>query len=610
MNRLFVLFMFIVFNKTTINANSGVYDDSLKYNTPISLKKNKENKVVLVEGIPLNEQIRSANTTYVIKSKIFLTGDLLMPPNCTLQFKGGMICGPYVISGQCTKILAEKKKLFETNVTLNGTWNIKEAYAIWYGAVGDGKSDDTKPLQNLLNMKTKCVLDNRSVYCLKSMLWERKRKQKSSCLTLYSNTTLEGNNSTFILGDNFLSKYNSSVLICEENVENIIIRNLTFDGNSEKNFFVAEENEIYRCYFICCNGGKNVKIEKCNFFNCPGRNAIMLSNKSVVEPEASPYASVNEEAIVRNCFFKTGGAYIKGSKFNTTQNDFSFIFSEFSDFKCYNNTFINLDLDCKDSIMETSYENRLTFLVGKMKNSKNHFFSGGIEIHGDRSNIYNNKIIGCKPAMYICAGKINEAKGRRYQEDIWVHNNQLIDCAGGIYLFSINGDHYNINIINNRMSLVTNGVGIGIVGKGNDTYNNFSILHNIIQGSSYLGAESLVGIKTPSGSFIKIMNNTIKNVNTGISMEKSTLENVIVKNNKIRAYNNGILQGDKMLPNNAKIENNSIEISSNKHLLKWAQEKTINYGKSFLLLPFVVVNINLLFFGSLWLWNLNLSQNV
>ena len=105
-----------------------------------------------ISGQPLE------NTIFVIKYDFVLGEDIEIPANSMLEFDGGSLSGAYTITGTNTGINAGLVKIFNTNVTLSGTWNVVEAYPEWFGAKGDGVTDDTNALQSTLNSFFKTVL--------------------------------------------------------------------------------------------------------------------------------------------------------------------------------------------------------------------------------------------------------------------------------------------------------------------------------------------------------------------------------------------------------------------------------------------------------------------
>lgn len=126
---------------TALTTNPNV---PVTYKT-IILKKN------LVNGVnTLTQEMMSAtNTKYVIKYDYVLGEDINVPENCILEFDGGSISGEHTITGQNTGINAGLVKIFNSNITLDGSWNFVEAYPEWFGAAGDGIVDDTSAISNL-----------------------------------------------------------------------------------------------------------------------------------------------------------------------------------------------------------------------------------------------------------------------------------------------------------------------------------------------------------------------------------------------------------------------------------------------------------------------------
>lgn len=94
----------------------------------------------------------NGNTIFIIKYDFILTGNVTIPSNCILQFEGGSINGDYTITGNNTIIKAEAIKIFNTDVTIDGTWRASTAYLEWFGAVGDGVTDDTNAFLALNNI--------------------------------------------------------------------------------------------------------------------------------------------------------------------------------------------------------------------------------------------------------------------------------------------------------------------------------------------------------------------------------------------------------------------------------------------------------------------------
>ena len=133
---------------TALTTNPNV---PVTYKT-IILKKN------LVNGVNTltQEMISTINTKYVVKYDYTLGEDITVPANCILDFDGGSISAGSgenmdTITGTNTGINASLVKIFNTDITLTGTWNITEAYPEWFGAKGDGITDDTIAIKTLIS---------------------------------------------------------------------------------------------------------------------------------------------------------------------------------------------------------------------------------------------------------------------------------------------------------------------------------------------------------------------------------------------------------------------------------------------------------------------------
>ncbi|MDY5335589.1 MAG: hypothetical protein SPG97_02400 [Bacilli bacterium] len=119
---------------TALTTNLNV---PVTYKT-IILKKN------LVNGANTltQEMMSTTNTKYVIKYDYVLGEDITMPENCILEFDGGNISGAYTITGTNTCINASLVKIFNTNVTLTGTFKNGEWNVEWFGTNGNGLNNN------------------------------------------------------------------------------------------------------------------------------------------------------------------------------------------------------------------------------------------------------------------------------------------------------------------------------------------------------------------------------------------------------------------------------------------------------------------------------------
>ena len=324
-----------------------------------------------VNTVFTTSQIIYPSRVYKIVSDIDLSGTTLtLPANCTLDFQGGSFSNGTIV-GSNTKIEAGLNKIFET-IEISGTWNINEVYPEWFGAKGDGVTDDTISLQMALDFpvksyRTVCLLNR--VYLIGTRYGDL-----NVMLFINSNTTILSNTFGTIkvadhLVDSGVEGEHYYTIIGPKNedisyIENVTIKNLIFDHNGSNNLLSiwTSRNNAIRIL-----KGNNIEIINCEFKDNTGLQYIVLGDNTDV--------GIGECKIL-NCDFSNSGASILG---NTENKDHSSIY--------YNGTGI--------LISNCNFINRPFSELPKNPGNC------AIELHGGYNNVSSCKIINYTNSIII-----------------------------------------------------------------------------------------------------------------------------------------------------------------------------------------------------------------
>jgi hypothetical protein len=238
-----------------------------------------------------------------------------------------------------------------------------------FGAKGDGITDDTMAIKAaILSLSSTggTVFFPKGTYIVGIASAGAGGYLNNYILPLVSNLKLEGvgEESVVKIKDNFLNNVDDASgnahIMAGKGLDNVSIRNLTFDGNGRNNLTPA--GKIRNALFISLDAN-NISIENNVLKNCAGHNMIATSG---------------EKALIKNNRLSNGGHYVGSTVENKHNTDFSFMY-----------------IASRNSIVSGNIieqEDPDIALRG---------YTGGIELHGTGTTAVRNTIKGCNPAVYI-----------------------------------------------------------------------------------------------------------------------------------------------------------------------------------------------------------------
>lgn len=191
------------------------------------------------------EQFQWENATYILKGNYDLNAmQVELPYGSTLVFKKGKLQNGIIV-GDKTTIDAGEKTIFNNDLLVEGTW-ICDIHPEWFGAKGDGISDDTEYIQRAANIakNTNLVFNRKSRYVYKKSI------------SIKSGTTIVGN------GASFIKECYSALFRNEHSNEDIEDNDIVISGINGQT-----RNNSCRGLWLWMTGVNNLKITNCTFEN-------------------------------------------------------------------------------------------------------------------------------------------------------------------------------------------------------------------------------------------------------------------------------------------------------------------------------------------------------
>ena len=165
-----------------------------------------------------------ANATFVIRCD-FAPGigstpaTISFPEGTTLQFEGGSFSG-VTLTGNNTKIEAPLAHIFNTSVTLNGTFVYDTFYPEWFGAIGKGTTNDFEAFKSTFDFANHVTLTQK--YSIETSEQIVVNKDENDFTLMGYGSVITNVSDTHLMNPIFQFR----------DIENLTIKGITVRGNS------------------------------------------------------------------------------------------------------------------------------------------------------------------------------------------------------------------------------------------------------------------------------------------------------------------------------------------------------------------------------------------
>lgn len=410
----------------------------------------------------INTTINGAKAEIWFKSGTALIGsNITIPSNIKLVFLNGGVLKPNtgkIITGSNTKIDAGLYQIFDLSLTgssgLAGTWDVECFYAEWFGATGNGVTDDSTALINAIEI----------IPIYKSLHLTKNYSIKNS-LTITNKTYIRITGGGKITIPSGIANVTAFEMV--GTCDNIEIDHLEIagDGVTTTQYAIANNSgqtisnvKVHDCYIhdvvvgISLNadlGGsfKYASIHNNKLYNIIGSNpgqgyGIHLAKAYYVDVFANFIDSCQRHSIYQATGYDVGVNIHNNIIFN--HRDTVAILSPRASIQCLRSSGVHIH---SNSIID--------------------YKDGGILIGHDTSasqncydiDVYNNKFINRKNAVSSIYVGEQAAPGTYYTYDVRIYNNKIITdnsvSGGGTDIYVFNGK--GIDIYDNKIKSINEG---------------------------------------------------------------------------------------------------------------------------------------------------------
>lgn len=385
---------------SAIKAQNGYYSGVEVNGDKDNISARRKRKIIVLKG-DVKSQFNKENVCYIIKKELDLKGEtIVLPYGSELIFKRGNIINGAIIGNQSSMRPSSPDLL--QNIRLGGTWEKLISYPEWFGAKGDGLSNDTQALLTVFNLTDNNEVVLNGEYFVTPDIIELKR----------SKLTIKGKNAIIFTQS---KKHYTSIIKGSTAASDLTIDGVVFDQRKDSYIRTDQYLEGERCFSL---SGAGTKILNCTFY---GYGTTIISCNT---------GSGNRVEIAGNkVFFSRNGE---------TLYDCSSIYVDSYEFLIH------------DNFIDGYYD--LT------NDSKKVCLYGGIECHGAYYDCFNNTITNC----YVAINLVNHSTK---SPSMLIHgfkghciDNRILNCCIGMKIWPISGGYPIENILIKGNTITLNGV--------------------------------------------------------------------------------------------------------------------------------------------------------
>lgn len=546
-----------------LKLKDRVYDpDNFSGKGYVILRKN----IINDKNILTQDMINEPNTVYEIRYNFDLDGeDIQIKDGCVLNFVGGSLKNGTLI-GNNTELNSKTTQIFNGSLLIKGIWNLQKVYPEWFGAKGDGVTDDTLALKAMFNFSA-------DIY----ILHETYKTEHPIILLNRENVTVTGGGTIKYVKPIFSTE--STCALGFIKCKRINVNNITIDKTVLDKSTIVEN--VYRDYCIYVltkeydNDPNTIDTEYVNINNC-----VFIDNVGIPSTNSNSYYG---SLLIGDYGSKCRNIRVNNNTFEHPTGRILYL-TECEDFEICNNSINNVNYFEEPPLKPTG---AFTMAIRVLSSKRGKILNNKIIFNNSEG--YNN---GINYAFYINQND----KEYKPSKDILVSNN-ITESINGSYQFAGLAGCVNVLYVNNVITIsgTDNNKDILLSVKPNisDTPINTSFINNVINKAT--GECIYCHDKLKEGSSVSILNNIFNTDSKIRTIYIGARNNFTVYGNKQHVKNGTFL--NLLFFGKDDTTNRSSEDTSNLQNWFYADEwKSVNYGSYYGTTAWV---LNL---GAIW-WN-------